>query len=107
MNRKELKTKLDEIGIPTSWYSLYGERILDTLVLEWGFKWRIFVFGERGQETEIASFDTEDEACEYFYQEMKKGKEREERIKNMPPYIPPPPEEKRTFIASGTGEITF
>jgi hypothetical protein len=59
---------------------------------------------ERGNDHNIAFFDTEAEACEYFYEMMKKNKEREERIKNMPPYVPPPPPPKRTFIVSETGE---
>lgn len=104
MNRKELKLKLDELGILEDSYSLYGGVDILKDILEWGIKWRIHGIDERGNDHNIALFDTEAEACEYFYEMKKKAKEREERIKNIPPYVPPP-SEKRTFIVSKTGEV--
>ena len=107
MNVQELKSELDRLGIPEKEYSLFGNNLPETFVLDHQSKWLIYSIDERGGKGRIFSFETENDACKYFYQEMKKGKEREERIKNMPPYIPPPPEEKRTFVVSNTGETTF
>jgi hypothetical protein len=73
MNRKELKLKLEEQGIPNTWYSLYGENIPDSYVLEGSIfnnKWSIVYFGERGKIENIASFNSEEQACYYFYQLM-------------------------------------
>jgi hypothetical protein len=107
MNRKELKSNLDELGIREDSYSLYGGVDILKAILEWGIKWRIHEIDERGNDHNIAFFDTETEACEYFYGMMKKNKEREERMNDMPPYIPLPPEEKRTFIVSEIGETNI
>jgi len=103
MNRDELKVKLDELNIPISHYSLYGIRNPDTIILEWGIKWRIFFFDEKGSEYKSVSFKTESEACEYFYKMMVRFKENEEKRKNMH-YIQKPIEEKRIFIASDSGD---
>jgi len=108
MNRQELKIKLEEGNIPESWYSLDGEALLNRSILQKGGGkkgyWVIYGIDERGNKSDFREFDDEDEACEYFYQMMKKDKEREERIKNMPPHLSLPKEEKRTFIVSKTGE---
>jgi S-adenosylmethionine hydrolase len=103
MNRIELKEKLDKLGIHQRRYSLYGVQIPDCIVMEWHFKWEIFYFDERGNINKIASLNSEDEACEYFYNMMLKDKQIDEKIKNMPPYIPQK-KEKRTFIVSNSGE---
>jgi len=104
MNKVELITKLDELEVSETEYSLVGNNLPDTFVLDHQSQWLIYGIDERGGKGRIFSFNTEDEACEYFYQMMKKNKERSDRIANMPPYIPPPPEEKRIFVVSNTGE---
>jgi len=104
MNIQELKSKLDELGISEKEYSLYGNNLPETFVLDHQSKWLIYGIDERGNKGRIFTFETENDACEYFYEVMRKAKEREERIKNIPPYVPPPPAEKRTFIVSETGE---
>jgi hypothetical protein len=103
MNRDELKVKLDELNIPVSNYSLYGIRNPDAIILECGFKWRIYGIDERGGEHEKAAFATESEACVYFYKMMVRFKVAEEKRKNMHP-IEKPLEENRKFIVSNTDD---
>jgi hypothetical protein len=78
MNREELKKRLEEQGIPNTWYSLYGERTPDSYVLERSIvnKWSIIYFGERGKVEKIASFDSEEQVCLYFYQLMVDSKSK-------------------------------
>ena len=94
--------------MPEFWYSLDGEVMPNRSVLQKGSGkkgyWVVYGIDERGNKTDFKEFYYEDEACDYFYQMMKKGKEREERIKNMTPHVPIVQEEKRTFIVSETGE---
>ena len=108
MKRKELQKKLDELNIPEFWYSLDGEVLPNRSILQKGGGqkgyWVTYGIDERGSKSDFREFYYEDEACEHFYQMMKKGKEREERIKNMPLYISLQQAEKRTFIVSDTGE---
>ncbi len=98
--------QLDEIDIPSDWYSLYGKRIPDTTILEWNITWNILYFGERGETQNIASFDAENDACSYFLQIMSEYKNQLDRINNQPPYIPLK-EEKRIFIISENGDINI
>jgi hypothetical protein len=102
MTIKELKTKLDELNISEELYSLYGNNLPETTVLDHQSKWLIYRIYERGIKGRVFSFNTETEACEYFYQMMKKDKEREDRINNMSTYVPPLKEENHTFIVSET-----
>jgi hypothetical protein len=104
MNIQELKSKLDGLGVSAKEYSLFGNNLPETFVLDHQSKWLIYSIDERGNKGRIFIFETETEACEYFYEMKKKAKEREERIKNMPPYVPPPPPPERTFVVSETGE---
>lgn len=99
----ELKSELDNQRISEKRYSLFGANLPETLVLDHQSKWLIYGIDERGGKGRVFSFDTEDEACEYFYQMMKKEKAQEEKMKNMPTYIPPQVE-NRTFIVSESGE---
>ena len=68
----ELKSELDNQEISEKRYSLFGANLPETLVLDHQSKWLIYGIDERGGKGRIFSFDTEDEACEYFYQMMKK-----------------------------------
>jgi len=105
MNRKELKIKLNELNIPEHSYSLYGGVDILKTILEWGNKWRIHEIDERGNDLEIAVFNTEEEACEYFLKIMEKhSKIIEESYRKK--YIPPK-DIKRTFIASNSGSTTI
>ncbi|MDL2323361.1 hypothetical protein LJC52_05165 [Bacteroidales bacterium OttesenSCG-928-A17] len=109
MNRKELKIRLDEENIPVFWYSLDGEAIPNKSILQKGGGkkgyWVIYGIDERGNKSNYKEFYYEDEACEYFYQMMKKEKERVDRINETPLSSPILPKEQNTFIVSNTGEI--
>lgn len=66
MTQKELKLKLDEIGIKESFYSFKGglpneEFCLNNL----GDYWEVY-YSERGQKSQYRKFITESEACQYF-----------------------------------------
>jgi hypothetical protein len=78
MDRSSLKQQLDMANIPTSWYSIYGERIPDRIVMEYCYKWNVFYFGERGKIDELASFSTEDEACNYLYNTLLRSKQKKD-----------------------------
>jgi len=109
MNREELKLRLNELNIPEFWYSLDGEVIPNRTILQKGGGkkgyWVVYGIDERGNKSDVREFYCENEACEFFYQMMKKGKEREERIRNISLHIPIPREEKRIFFVSEIGEI--
>ncbi len=109
MNRQELQIKLDELNIPKSWYSLDGEVMPNKTILQKGGGkqglWVIYGIDERGNKSDFKEFYYEEEACEYFYQRMKKSKERTDRINKMPVSDPLPKEEQRTFTVSENGEI--
>ena len=73
MNRKELKFKLDELGIPNNSYNLYGgNAILKPTIGKKEDKWIIYEIDERGNYLQQYSFDTEEEVCKQFYQELLK-----------------------------------
>jgi hypothetical protein len=97
---------LDKLGILNSIYSINGERDFDRIILEWGLKWRIYYIDERGGENEIAKFETEEDACEYFFNMMKKNKEIEEKMRNFKPNKKDE-EKKRIFIVSNTGDTNI
>lgn len=100
MDRIELKKQLDKLDISSAIYSLYGERDFNKTILEWGVKWQIYGIDERGGEHEKATFETEDDACDYFYNMMVKFKRHlDESEKNVCVE-----ETKRIFIVSNTGD---
>jgi len=108
MNRQELKIKLDEMNISEFWYSLDGEAIPNKTILQKGGGkegyWIIYGIDERGNRYDFREFYYENEACVYFYQIMKKSKERDERIQNTLSRMPQKAK-RYTFIVSSTGEV--
>jgi hypothetical protein len=82
MNIKELKIKLNELNISEELYSLYWNNLPETTVLDHQSKWLIYRIDERGGKGRVFSFDTENKACDYFYQMMKKirNEKKESRI---------------------------
>jgi hypothetical protein len=65
MNKKELKNKLDELGIGTNNYELDGDPKPSRYILSHvGSKWQTFAFDEHGNISEKREFDSEDEACQ-------------------------------------------
>jgi hypothetical protein len=81
MNRQELKYKLDEIGINTGFYSLFGELLPDRIVLCQNYdKWEVFYFDERGNRNNEIIFHSESDSCNYIYDYFKKQKEIEQKF---------------------------
>ena len=76
MNLAELKQKLDEAGVNEDYYSLnegYGfppDKMCINYTKRLG--WHVF-FSEKGDALESKWFKTEDEACNYFYEQMIKS----------------------------------
>ncbi len=67
MKTADLKQKLQEIGISKNEYNLDGE-LQDNSIILWKnhHQWQVIMY-ERGNQNEIGSFSSEDEACEYIY----------------------------------------
>ena len=109
MKRQELQITLNELNVPELWYSLDGEAMPNKTILQKGGgikgSWIIYDIDERGIKSKPKEFYSEDEACEYFYQIIKKYKERTDRINKMPLLAPLPTEKQHTYIVSETGEI--
>lgn len=70
MNLKELKKQLDVSSLPENAYSLAGGLPNEAFCMEESpdGKWRTY-YSERGGRTGLMTFDTEDEACDYFFTE--------------------------------------
>ncbi|MCL2083433.1 MAG: hypothetical protein FWH04_09425 [Oscillospiraceae bacterium] len=70
MNRTDLAKKLKKERVPTSWYCLDVDEYNDGLALHHkDGLWEVF-YGERGIKNDIKTFDTEEEACGYLYEEI-------------------------------------
>lgn len=74
MNIAELAQVLEREGYSPSWYSFdKNSPPVDGYILDKeDGRWRVFYF-ERGTTREIAAFESEAKACEFFYEKMKKG----------------------------------
>jgi len=72
MNIRGLQTKLNELGIPQRDYSINGDVAPDTYVLNKVYtNWECFYVDERGGQNILKEFDTENEACVFFYNLLK------------------------------------
>jgi len=70
MNSNQLKVKILEENFPENSYSLLSSAKDETLCLQCvKSNWIVF-YSERGLQTNKKIFDSEDEACSYFYQEL-------------------------------------
>jgi hypothetical protein len=68
MNIRELSIALKEAKVKPSWYSLDGKLIPDRMIIrKRKYNWEVFYFGDRGGVMEKKTFDSETDACEYFY----------------------------------------
>lgn len=64
MNVKYLVKKLDEMGVPKRYYSINGDLLSDTYILNQTYgKWEYFYFDERGNKNDYKTFDNESDAC--------------------------------------------
>jgi hypothetical protein len=71
MKRTELSKVLEYEGIPSDWYSLYGDFLADRVVLFENYgKWEIFYVDERGGRNVLKICGSEESACDFIHQEM-------------------------------------
>lgn len=73
MNINELKLELDKHNVPRFEYSILPTSLPDErlcLVQLDNEKWQVF-FSERGNKFDLVEFNSEDEACKYFLNELK------------------------------------
>ena len=67
-----LKNKLDEIGVPPDLYSiLTGGLLNERLCIVRKGLWQVY-YSEHGKKAGQKFFETEEEACEYFYRKLKR-----------------------------------
>lgn len=72
MTVNELKNKLDEIGVPQDLYSIMiGGLPNERLCIVKEEMWQVY-YSERGRKTGQKFFETEEEACKFFYEKMKR-----------------------------------
>lgn len=68
----ELKNKLDEIGVPQNLYAIMtGGLPNERLCIVKEKKWQVY-YSERGKKVGQKFFETEEEACEYLYEKLKR-----------------------------------
>jgi len=84
MNVRELKMELDRFGVPPNFYSINGNLSSNTHILNQVYHyWEYFYFDEKGRTTGYRRFESEADACAYFYQVLK-----EEMRYYQPPHSP-------------------
>ena len=72
MTINELKNKLDEIGVSQDLYSIMiGGLPNERLCIVKEEMWQVY-YSERGRKVGQKVFETEEEACAYFYGKMKR-----------------------------------
>lgn len=70
MNRNELKTRLLRAGVRPDSFSLDGGQPSEAYVLaQDGQRWRVY-YSERGTESSVRHFDSEEAACEHFLERV-------------------------------------
>ena len=67
MTRVELEQRLVQEGVPTDLYRLNGGLPNEAYcIAQDEEKWVVY-YSERGSKSGVKSFETEEEACNYFY----------------------------------------
>lgn len=70
MNRFKLKRLLEEKKIPEKVYSLRGGLPNEAYCIrKRSEKWEVY-YSERGGESDLKEFSSEEEACQYLYKEV-------------------------------------
>ena len=70
MNKNDLRKMLTDSNIPKDTYSLDGGLLNEAYCLNQnGDRWEVY-YSERAQKTGLKIFETESEACEYFYNSL-------------------------------------
>ncbi len=68
----ELKNKLNKFGIPKDSYSIMnGGLPNEQLCITKEDVWQVY-YSEKGRKSSLKEFETETEACEYFWEQMKR-----------------------------------
>lgn len=68
MNVEYLVKKLDEIGVPKRYYSINGDLLADTYILNQIYgKWEYFYFDEKGNKNDYKTFGNENDACLHLF----------------------------------------
>lgn len=71
MKKNDLKKILDTEGVSKSIYSLSGGLPNEKICLDYeGGEWVVY-YSERGCRTGLEKFSSEDDACLFFYQQVK------------------------------------
>lgn len=72
MNVNQLKKVLVIMGIPDRYYSINSGLKPDSFILRNVYAyWEYFYMDERGGENEYKRFESESEACDFFFTVMK------------------------------------
>ena len=72
MDRKTVKKKLDQLGVPRRRYSLNGKNLDDRVIIsKSNNKWYVY-YTERGERFNEKYFYDESEACIYFLDSVKR-----------------------------------
>lgn len=70
MKKNELERKLKSESIPEQFYSLKGGLPNEALCLnQENGKWEVY-YSERGIKTGLKTFESEDDACDFFYEDL-------------------------------------
>lgn len=77
MDIKRLKEKLDQLDVNPAYYSLNGELNVGIVLYCNYSKWEVFDLDERGGRSNVHTFYSESEACEYILEYFRKSKDIE------------------------------
>jgi hypothetical protein len=87
MTVDELYNRLNKIGIPKNLYYLHGlygsnsdedKLSLIIKIVDSNFEYQVY-FKERGEKHSIKTFNSESDACNYIFEELKKNQEIENK----------------------------
>jgi hypothetical protein len=71
-----LKLELDLLKIDQSNYSLDGRLKYDAIILNKDKDiWGVFYMDEKGRPIDEKKFESEDDACEYIYEQFKRARD--------------------------------
>ena len=85
MDREQLRKKLNDVGVPSSYYNLYGDPSPDdcyTINRRSDNTWEIY-YSERGQKLNMRIFTEESDALEYLFECLKPDERH-----RFPAYLP-------------------
>ena len=72
MNIQELQKKIEELSVPSHYYSINGNISADTYILNKVYNyWEFFYIDERGGQNNYQRFHDENDACIYFFEVLK------------------------------------